>query len=205
MSAQNSDGLPRRFFGIFLETLNAEIGAETLQGVLEKANLPVELIDPQAVSRSTSQSAALAYARIQKAMRVYYGRGARGSLVRIGRLIWPRLLASASFAEKAQIQLARTLPPAMRRKAALELLARWMREKPAGATVHTLDLDLMLVDHASATTLEQSEAFPICSVTLGLIQESLFWADGREHDIEEVSCRALGGDDCEFKIKLEGK
>jgi predicted hydrocarbon binding protein len=205
VSQQNSDGLPVRFFGIFLETLNAEIGAETLQGVLEKANLSVELIDPQAVSRSTSQSAAQAYARIQQAMRIYYGRGARGSLVRIGRLIWPRLLASASFAEKAQIQLARTLPPAMRRKAALELLARLMREKPAGATVHTLDLDLMLVDHASATSLEQNEAFPICFVTLGLIQESLFWADGREHDIDEVSCRALGGDDCEFKIKLEGK
>jgi predicted hydrocarbon binding protein len=197
--------LPLRFFQCFLDTLKLELGVETLVWMLEMAQLPAELTAPEAASRSTGASAAEAYARIQQAMRIYYGRGARGSLTRIGRVLWPRLLASASFAEKAQAQLVRSLPAARRPKAALELLARLMRQKPADASLHTLDLDLLLVDHAAVAALGQTESNPVCYVTLGLIQESLFWADGREHDIEEVSCRAMGGEVCEFKIKLDGR
>lgn len=163
------------------------------------------MLDPQTASRANSQSAAEAYARIQHAMRVYYGRGARGSLVRIGRLLWPRLLETASLSDKARAQWVRTLPLSLRPKAVLELVASFLRTSPAGATVHTLDLDLMLVDHAAATSLGQSEPAPICSVTLGLLHEALFWATGREHDIDEVACCAAGGTSCEFKIKLEGK
>ena len=205
MSEHASPLLPVRFFRLFLDTLTAEIGHDAFVVILEKADLPADLADPQAVSRYTSQSAAETYARVQKAVRVYYGRGARGTLVRIGRSLWARLLETASISERTMAQFIRTLPPAMRRKASLELLARFMREKSTGATVHTLDLDLMLVDHASATSMGQTEASPVCYVTLGLIQENLFWATARNHDIEEVSCHAAGGDDCEFKIKLEGK
>lgn len=205
MSEHVSSLLPVRFFRLFLDTLTAEIGYDALVAILEKADLPADLVDPRTVSHYTSQSAAEAYARVQKAMRVYYGRGARGTLVRIGRLLWARLLETASISERTMAQFIRTLPPAMRCKAALDLLAHFMREKPAGATVHTLDLDLMLVDRASAACLGQNEANPVCYVTLGLIQENLFWATARDHDIDEVSCRAAGGDDCEFKIVLEGK
>jgi predicted hydrocarbon binding protein len=160
--------------------------------ILTKADLPADLADPRAVSRYTSQSAAETYARVQKAMRIYYGRGACGTLVRIGRLLWARLLEAASISERTTAQFIRTLPPALRRKAALELLARFMREKPIGAAVRTLNVDLMLVDQASASCLGQSEVSPVCYVTLGLIQENLFWATARDHDIEEVSCRAGG-------------
>jgi predicted hydrocarbon binding protein len=197
--------LPIRFFRLFLETLNAELGSDTLSVVLEKGNLPPDLIDPQAASRFTSASAAETYARIQQALRVYYGRGARGTLVRIGRILWGRLLDKASFGEKAQAQIVRSLPAAMRLKPTLELLAGFLREKKDGASVHTLDMDLMLADHAGASTIGQKEATSICSVTLGLIEEALFWASGREYDMLEVSCRASGGSACEFKITVSGQ
>jgi predicted hydrocarbon binding protein len=205
VSAQASAGLPASFLGIFLQTLRAELGEETLLGVFEKANLPADLLDPQAAARANSQSAAEAYARIQHAMRVYYGRGARGSLVRIGRLLWSRLLETASLSDKARAQWVRALPLSLRHKAVLELVASLLRASPAGVTVHTLDLDLLLVDHAAAATLGQSEPGPICSVTLGLLHEALFWATGREQDVEEIACHAAGGAACEFKVKLEGK
>jgi predicted hydrocarbon binding protein len=197
--------LPVRFFRLFLATLTAEIGHAALVAILEKADLPADLADPQTVSRYTGQSAAETYARVQKAMRVYYGRGARGILIRIGRLLWTRLFESASISEKATAQVIRTLPPAMRHRAALEMLARFMREKPTDVTVHTQHLDLTLVDHVTAVITGQTEVCPVCYVTLGLIQENLFWATAHDHDIEEVSCRATGGNDCEFKIILEEK
>jgi len=197
--------LPIHFFRLFLEILDAELGPDKLSLVLEKGNLPPELIDPQTASRFTSISAAETYAHIQQAMRVYYGRGARGTLVRIGRILWKRLLDTASFSKKAQAQIVRNLPPAMRLKPTLELLARFLREKADGATVHTLDMDLMLADHASAAVTGQKEDAPICAVTLGLIQEALFWVSGHEYDVVEVSCRAAGGDACEFKIAVSGQ
>jgi len=197
--------LPTRFFRLFLETLDAELGPKTLSMVLEKANLDPALVDPQAVSHLTSAAAAETYARIQHALRVYYGRGARGTLVRIGRILWGRLLETASLPEKAQAQLVHSLPAGQRLKAVLELLARFMREQNADVSVHTLDLDLLLADHAGAATVGQKENAPVCFVTLGLIQEALIWVSGREYDAEEVACQAAGGDACEFKITVSGK
>ncbi len=203
MSASLS--LPIRFFRLFLETLNAELGAKTLAIVLEKADLDPSLIDPQTLSDLTSEAAAETYARIQLALRTYYGRGARGTLVRIGRILWGRLLENASLPEKAQAQLARSLPSGLRLKAVLELLARFLREQNADVSVHTLDLDLLLADHVGAATIGQKENTPICIVTLGLIQEALIWASGHEYDVEEVSCKARGEDACEFKITVQGR
>jgi predicted hydrocarbon binding protein len=173
--------------------------------VLEKADLDPNLVDPTAVSQLTSATAAETYARIQHALRVYYGRGARGTLVRIGRILWGRLLENASLPDKAQAQLARNLPGSLRPKAIIELLARFMREHNADVTIHSLDLDLLLADHVGAATIGQKENGPICIVTLGLIQEALIWVSGREYDVEEVSCFAAGGDACEFKITVSGK
>jgi len=197
---QEAQLLPIRFLRQFLALLNTELGNEALVSIMEKASLPAEYVDPQAVSHYNASAAAETYAQIQRGMRFYYGRGARGTLLRIGRLLWPRLLETASLSEKAQAQLVRTLPPSMRPRPTLELLARFMREHPEGVTVHTLDLDLLLVDHAAAVTASQHEVLPICYVTVGLIQEALFWASGREHDVEERACRATGAGKCEFTI-----
>jgi predicted hydrocarbon binding protein len=197
--------LPLRFLRLFLETLDNEIGEETVGMALELGNLPASIANPQAVSRFTSLSAADVYARLQKALRLYYGRGARGTLMRIGRLMWGRKLEDATFQEKAHAQMIHSLPNTLRRKQALQLLIHFMRDKGRGLSLHTLDLDLMLVDQASPTTISQKESSPICFVTQGLIEESLFWATGRETDVEEISCRAAGGNACEFKIRVGGK
>ncbi len=202
MKEPHSQILPIRFFRQFLDVLTDELGNEALVSILDKASLPADLVDLQAVSRYNTVTAAETYARIQHAMRFYYGRGARGALTRIGRLLWVRLLETASLSEKAQAQIVRTLPPSMRMKPALELLARFLREHPEGVTVHTLDLDLLLVDRAGAVTTGQEEVFPICYVTVGLVQEALFWASGREHDVEERACRAAGAAQCEFKVAV---
>ena len=88
----------------------------------------------------------------------------------------------------------------MRFKPALEMLAKILSARAGDVTVHTLDLDWLFVDRISPTASGYREAAPICFVTQGLIRESLFWATDREFDIEEISCRAVGRKECEFKI-----
>jgi predicted hydrocarbon binding protein len=188
----------------FVETLSTEIGADTFSAVLSKAGLPKEWANPLHFAALDGGRTAEAYARLQSALRTYYGRGARGTLLRIGAKLWHGTLSDASFGNKIQAALIRGLPKSLRLKPALEILARLLGSAKGDISLHTLDLDLLLVDQASPTTLHQSDDTPVCFVTLGMIRECLYWADGVEHDIEERACRAMGARQCEFKITTGG-
>lgn len=186
----------------FVETLSAEIGPETFKAVLSKSELPREWATMSSFQSMDGGQKAQSYARLQSALRTYYGRGARGILLRIGSKMWKPLLDSAPLGVKTQASLVRGLPKPLRRKQALDVLAKLLSFKRGDVTVHTLDLDLLFVDLASPTSTGQIEESPICFVNLGLIRECLFWALGEEHDIEERACCAAGARQCEFKITI---
>lgn len=195
---------PSHIMTKFVETLSTEIGHETFTAVLSKAGLPKEWAHSSHFLGLDEIQIAESYSTLQSAIRIYYGRGARGILIRIGTKLWQSLLDSSSIGIKAQAVLIRGLSKSARRKPALELLARILSAIKGSITVHTQDLDLLLVDQASPTTLNQSDDTPICFVTFGLIRECLYWADGQEHDIEERACRTMGAQQCEFKITIGG-
>ena len=195
---------PARVMRRFVETLSLDIGSETFSAVLLKAGLPEEWAHPAHFSALDNARTAQAYARLQSALRTYYGRGARGILLRIGSKLWDLLLKDSSLGIKIQAALIRGLPKSLRRKPTLELLARILNADTESITVHTLDLDLLLVDQTSPTTINQSDDTPICFVTFGLIRECLYWADGQIYDIEERACRVTGARQCEFNITLGG-
>ena len=194
--------LSSRFLNQFVQIIASEMGAANLDTVLMKAGLPSDWANPAHLGPMEGVVAAEAYSGLQKAMRTYYGRGARGILMRVGNNLWNRLLDDAPLVFKAQSRLLRGLTVNARRKAALELLASLLSIQKGDVAVHTLDLNLLLVDHTSPGTLGQNEPERICYVTLGLIRECLYWATGQEHDIEETSCRANGAETCEFKITV---
>jgi predicted hydrocarbon binding protein len=191
-----------RIMNRFVEMLSLEIGRETYHSVLSKSGLSHDWRSPEFFLALDNSQAAEAYARLQSALRTYYGRGARGILMRIGTKLWEPILNDAPLRAKAQAALVRRLPKSLKRKPALELLAGILGAGRGDITVHTLDLDLLLVDKASPTTLEQTDDTPVCFVTFGLIRECLYWATGEEHDIEERACRAMGAHQCEFKITI---
>lgn len=196
--------LSGRFLHQFVETIASELGQESLSTVLEKADLPSDWSNPARWGGLRSTAAAEAYAGLQKAVRTYYGRGARGILMRVGGRLWKRLLAGAPLTLKAQAKLLHGLPVNARRRSALEMLAKLISSQRDDVSVHTLDLDLLLVDRASPGCVGQSGSERICYVTLGLLRECLYWATGQEHDIEETACRANGEEACEFKIIIGG-
>lgn len=188
----------------FVETLSTELGHETATAVIKKSGLPKEWAHDDNFTALNNEQAAMAYSRLQSALRAYYGRGARGILLRIGAKLWEQLLNDASFGIKAQAAVIRGLPKFLRRKQALELLRKILSVNKNDITLHTLDLDLLFVDSTSATTLNQTDDTPVCFVTFGLIRECLYWASGEEHDIEERACKAMGARQCEFKITIGG-
>jgi predicted hydrocarbon binding protein len=192
--------LSNRILRRFVETVEVELGVDQFHAMLALAKLPPEWANPQIFARTNPVEAAQTYADLQAAMRTYYGRGARGVLLRVGERLWGFLLEDAALVGKAQAALIKRLPMNARNKSTLELLARSIASQSGEITIHTLDLDLLFVDHASPAALGQSDPHPICFITQGLIRESLFWATGRQFDVEETSCKAMGKDTCEFKV-----
>lgn len=176
-----------------------ELGAGQFDAMLGLSRLPTQWTDPRVFLKMDASESAKAYASLQAAMRTYFGRGARGVLLRVGQRLWGQLLDGAGLASKTQAAVIKRLPWNARRKPTLELLARLLAA-PGDITVHTLDLDLLLADHASPATVGSRSESPICFVTQGLIRESLYWATGQNYDVEETSCKASGANACEFKI-----
>jgi predicted hydrocarbon binding protein len=196
-----SASIPPRILKSFAQTALAEVGNDTMRSLVSKAGLGVALADALAPARFSPEQSAELYASLQAAFREYYGRNARNLLTRIGRRMWQSLMQEASLVEKAQAQLVRAIPLNLRRKPALEYLVGFLRTDVSAVTVHSLDMDLMLEDQFSPITLGQQDRTPICALTVGMIQETLYWAMGKEHDVEEVACRAAGAQDCEFHIR----
>lgn len=184
----------------FAETLALELGADQFKVMLGLYNLPAAWAKPETFSKMNAVESAQVYASLQAAMRSHFGRGARGVLLRVGARLWNHLLDDAALGGKAQAAIIKRLPLAARRKQTLELLARFIGNASGDITVHSLDLDLLLVDHASPAAEGQQDPAPICFVTQGLIRESLYWATGTGYDVEETACKAVGQRACEFKI-----
>ena len=191
-----------RLVRFFIDSAMQEVGADKLPTILAEDHLSPSVIDGANLVHLDGAEAAMLYASVQQALRLFYGRGARGILLRIGEGMWKHMLAHANLLEKAQLEIVRWLPVPARRRRVLELVAESLQEAGGAASVHTLDMDLLLVAHSAAATLNQASAEPICFVTLGLIQAALFWASGQEADMEEIACKAAGAPACEFKIKL---
>lgn len=189
-----------RLLRAFMQTLTGELSGDKLPIVLETAGLAPHLTDLKAGANMDASTCAQAYADIQKALRVYYGRGARGILLRVGAQLWHRLLNEAPLTVKPQITFARGLATKDNPKPALDLVAKLFSTKSGDLSVHPLDRDLLLVDHPSHAAAGQHDDEPICWVMLGLVREALYWATGREYDVTEISCRALGAKQCEFKV-----
>jgi len=189
-----------RVLSRFVETVGLELGADQFAAMLSLSKISVDWAKPETFVKMSPADSAKTYASLQAAMRTYYGRGARGVLIRVGQHLWGHLLEDAALGGKAQAAVIKRLPLSARRKSTLELLGKFLGTQASDITVHTLDLDLLFADHASPNADGQSASAPICFVTQGLIRESLFWATEKNFDVEETSCKAMGENACEFTI-----
>jgi len=182
----------------FILTTIAEIGRGELGQVIDDPNL----LDVDQASSLSSIQAGEVFLQIQRRLRTYYGRGARGVLLRIGQNLWEPILREQKIVDRVLAAGVKVIPTGSRPKPALDLLAKIMRGSDGSVSVHTMDLNLLIIDSSSPATVGLSESTPVCFVTQGLIRGALYWASARNYDVEETSCRAMGSDSCEFKVVI---
>ena len=127
----------------FAETVALELGPDQFNAMLALANLPADWKDSGTFRSMDPYNSAHVYTALQTAMRTYFGRGARGVLLRVGQRLWDHLLDDSALGIRAQAAVIRRLPLSTRRKPTLDLLAKILSSGPDDITVHTLDLDLL--------------------------------------------------------------
>ncbi|MBU0512592.1 MAG: hypothetical protein KKD28_01410 [Chloroflexi bacterium] len=203
MTARHNRRLPNRYARYFMRAIQDEIGVYSLRMMLRNAGLE-RYIEAWPPDNSKQEILASEFAALHNAICEYFGSGARGSLYRIGRIIWQMMLEDASIGTRVGLLAARLLPPLQRSRRALEYLATQMRKPDGDVSVHLLDQDLIFMDTSSDSTFGYTADEPICWATLGMIQAALFWATGAEQAVDEISCRAAGATACKFRIRLSG-
>jgi predicted hydrocarbon binding protein len=139
-------------------------------------------------------------ARLLHAIRLYYGLGARGTLVRIGRKMWQLQIARHPVRAAVRKALLLFLPRTIRKVSALKDLAARLDE-PDTVTLERENDVLWLVDRGSERTYGSSAANPSCWTALGEIAECVLWATGQEPMVSEVSCKLMGAEACRFEIR----
>ncbi len=191
--------LSKDFILPFMQAISEEIGNFSLRLVLRQAGHEDFADDWPDLENPIMRSAE--FAALQRCLRDYYGRGARGLLQRVGLETWNAILQDVSPGRKA-FGLMKLLPRSYRLRQALELLAERLRGEDGKVSVRLEGNDFYLVDYTSDGTFGQSTPAPICWSTLGLIQGAMAWANCPVKDVEEIGCRATGADACTFKITL---
>jgi predicted hydrocarbon binding protein len=201
MSARPDRLLPNRYLRFFLRAVEEEMGSYSLRMILRKADLErfMEKLPPR---NRKCQVRASEFAAMQAAIRSYYGSGARGSFIRIARSVWRQAYAKAARGKIARFAITRFLSQTMSARVALELLARLIKQPDGQVSVHFLAPDIIFVDTSSDSTVGQDAQEPICWYTLGLIQVVLSWAECEQQSVHEISCRAVEGEACKFRIAL---
>lgn len=191
--------LSNRYVRHFMQAIEVEMGAQSLRMVLHQSGMEryvgqLPPCDSQAVAYASEMAA------LQQAIQAYYGHGARGSLNRIGRATWRRMVIEASPGKKLRLLAIRLLPRPGRPLRVLQEVIAEMRAPDGDIQVQPAPPHLMVVDRACDFSHGVQRDENICWVTQGMIQEALTWATGQDYEVEEIACKATGADACRFRI-----
>lgn len=137
------------------------------------------------------------FAALIQAIENYYGRGARGTLNRIGASAFKELVKSRPLMRVIQAGLWLVLPRPQQQRWVLQWLARDMGGQ---VRVEVDQRRVRLIDPTSAATLGRQRETESCWLTQGEIMEALQWATGREYVVTETACKAKGDPACQFEI-----
>jgi predicted hydrocarbon binding protein len=199
MADARSRSLSNRQVRRFLLAIQEVMGLGGLTTVLRQGGL-VRFAGALPPDNDHPGLAAAEYAALIQAIENYYGRGARGTLLRIGYASFNGLTASQPRRAALYRLLFRVLPLRSRQILTLRWLAHEMAGPGGRVTVHLDSQHTIFVDHESDATVGRSRDTEICWVTAGQIREALKWGTGREHDVTEVACKAKGDPACRFEI-----
>jgi len=152
------------------------------------------------------------YAELCAGLLTFFGRAGKSMVIRSGRLTSKYAIEKQSAVYNAAAKTAaKLMSPAMQVKVVLDNMANGYNKLYAennqelhfsaedrGDKWAFISMECPLCAGKSADT-------PMCWGRIGTLKEGILWLSGKDFDIEEVECRALGADACVFEISKKPK
>jgi hypothetical protein len=138
----------------------------------------------------------------QGVLDVYGKRGGGGLSIRAGRTTFDQGLKGFGALAGVNDQAFQVLPHSTKVRIGLPAMAKIFSQfSDQISRVETFDDHyLYSIDRCPVCWGQQSDG-PICYVATGLLQEGLHWVSGgREFQVEEIECFAVGDEACIFRI-----
>ena len=152
------------------------------------------------------------YATLSTSLLSFYGRAGKSLVLRIGRISAKHgIEQQGALFGLGVVLAAKVLPIPMQLKIGLETIQSGF-QKLAGSVGQTLHLHVedrgdrwaYVAPECAMCAGKQADAH-ICWLFNGTLQESLHWQTGKDFDIQEVECRALGALACVWEINKTPK
>lgn len=199
VSTHPNRNLPNARLRRLLLALEAELGRGAVMSLLRQARLRRFTTGLPENNHDLRVSAA-EYAALVRAVEAYFGRGARGTLLRVGARAFQQLLRqSPATAWGLRLVLA-VRPPSARAERVLNWLAVELARPAGRVVVRREGRQLVMLDYEADSTAGLTRAAPACWLTVGEIQAALRWATGRDYEVVESECRGQGQPACRFEV-----
>lgn len=199
MNAEYGRDLPNARVRRLLLAIQEILGRGSLMTLLRQARLHRFTTTLPIYDRRLRLHAA-EYSALIQAVEAYYGRGARGTLLRIGRASFRQLLAHERLRAAGYRAAFLTMAHGARRLMVLRWLAAEMAFPDGRIEVQVEGRLLVFLDYAGDAVFGRQRETPGCWLTVGKLQEALRWAAGREHEVVETTCKSMGAPACRFEI-----
>jgi len=177
------------------------MGERGLKIVLRQAGLEryVDELPPNSLEQGVITSE---YAALNQAVQEFYGRAGKGMLRRIGR-------ASFRYGVEKQAALMgvagtalKLMPQKARIKFILTQTAKSLMDvnEETYIEVHETAEGFVFADFTCGVCCCRKAERPICYLYIGSISEAVKWATGRDYEVRETECRAMGAEACRFLV-----
>jgi len=192
-----------KFARIFLESICEISGKNGLNTILNYSKMS-DLVDHLPPDNLDKAFDFAHFSMINQALEEIYGiRGGRGLALRIGRTSFDDVLKDYGALAGVGDLAFRVLPLQMKIKIGLQAMARIFSDKSDQiSTVYDeAESFIYAVERCPVCWGRKVEDQAVCYYMIGLLQEGLYWVSGgKEFQINETKCIALGNDVCEFTI-----
>jgi len=195
--------IPNRYARLFMLSLEDVMGKNGVSAILNLVGLPA-WIEGYPADDLERQVDFADFSAVNGALEEMYGpRGGRGLERRAAWTTVDRLLRRYRLAAAAGGLLLRFLPVRTRVRLVLQGIARVLTQtSDEECTLREEGSALALTIHRCAVCWGRLSDRPVCSATVGLLEQLLRWASTKpEHHVQETRCIAVGDRVCEFRIE----
>jgi hypothetical protein len=195
-----------------LQASEEVVGAKGMHIVLREAGLE-KLIDnyPPNETKASGHFTFGDYANLSATLLTFFGRAGKSMTLRIGRISTQHGIEqqSAAFGLDVLVKASRLLPLTAQLKAGMAVMQNGYRKLSQSVGQ---DLVLSIEDRGdklayvaeSCPYCAGKEAdFPICWIHNGVLAQSQHWLTGKQFEIIEVECKAMGAPACVWEVKKE--